>query len=105
MGEIIVSGCPSGWDSYKANCYKFFTEQMSWSEARNECLDLEANLASIHSEEENNFVTGLTGGNLCWLGGLRYENCAGCGIDCPNCGFLWTDGTPRNFDHWGRGQP
>ena len=64
----------------------------------------QADLASIHSEEENDFVTRLTGGNFCWLGGLRYEACTGC-TSCQNCGFLWSDGTPRDFNKWCSRQP
>merc|ERR1711973_364569 len=98
--NMFSSGCPSDWTPFNGSCHKYFGVPLKWSEARNTCLDLEADLASIHSEEENDFVASLTGGNYCWLGGYRYDPCTGC-TSCPNCGFLWTDGTPRNFNNWG----
>merc|ERR1711902_380171 len=62
--------CPSGWSEFQGKCYKYFSEQMTWTDAREQCLSEEANLASIHSHLENTFVSELCNENLCWVGGM-----------------------------------
>ena len=55
----------------------------------------QADLVSIHSDQENDFVAQLTNGHLTWLGGRR---------SCPGCeDFLWTDGTPMDYTSWTTG--
>ena len=86
----------------------------------------QADLASIYSEEENNFVSGLAEGKIAWLGGYRYQVCpsnpftttpppptgpggpisSNTACQCYGCGFLWTDGTPMNYNAtFAPGQP
>ena len=55
-------------------------------------------MASIHSEEEHQFVVGLNGGSgFPWLGGRRDPG--------NRDNFLWSDGTPWDYINWARGQP
>ena len=54
----------------------------------------QANLVSLHSEEEHQFVVGLKPG-LAWLGGRRD----------PGEDFVWSDGTPWDYSNWAPGQP
>jgi len=58
----------------------------------------QANLVSLHSEEEHQFVVGLNGGSgIHWLGGRR---------DPGNRDtWVWSDGTPWDYSNWARGQP
>ena len=51
----------------------------------------QADLASIHSSEENQFVTDLSDGRRFWLGG--------------QLGWSWSDGTPWNYQNWLSGEP
>ena len=56
-----------------------------------------ANLVSIHSREENEFVFGLTGRDPkheIWLGGMMF-----------NGQFTWADGTPFDYEQWLAGEP
>lgn len=46
---------------------------------------------SIHSPEENQFVTDLSDGTRFWLGG--------------EAGWSWSDGTPWDFQNWAPGEP
>ena len=58
----------------------------------------QADLASIHSEEENVFLLEITGNTQkTWVGGRRA--CSG----CQN--FKWSDGTPMDFTAWHKTQP
>ena len=52
---------------------------------------LQADLTSIHSSEENKFLTNLSGGKSFWLGG--------------KLGWSWSDGTPWDYQNWGPGEP
>merc|ERR1711915_897161 len=132
--EVVPSSphCPSGWSEFQGKCYKYFPEQITWFDARDNCLALEADLASIYSQEENNFVSGLAEGKIAWLGGYRYQVCpldpysysytttstpnnpngpggpisSNPACQCYGCGFLWTDGTPMNYNAtFAPGQP
>ena len=57
----------------------------------------QANLVSLHSEEEQQFVVGLNGG-FPWLGGRR---------DPGNRDtWVWSDGTPWDYNSsWASGEP
>ena len=57
-----VKDC-GNWEEYDGNCYKFILDKKRWNAASKYCKDLDAQLVSIHSEDENNFVLGLIAGN------------------------------------------
>ena len=79
---------------------------------RTECASLGGTLASVHSKEENDFVTGLVKptrcdvnvaavchppisfGRLAWLGAERVSGTA----------FQWEDDSPWDFGNWGPGK-
>merc|ERR1719210_886085 len=83
--------CPADWSQFGGRCYKFVKETKVWSEARDDCLSQQADLASIHSSEENQFVNELGDGRRFWLGG--------------KFGWSWSDGTPWDYQNWEPGQP
>ena len=92
--------CPPGWKSFQGDCYKVFSERKSWPEAKRSCEGVDADLASITSEQINSFVTDLvieSGVESPWIGGKlkRAENCV----------FEWIDGAPFAFTKWDRDQP
>ncbi|CAH1244762.1 VCAN [Branchiostoma lanceolatum] len=93
--------CKSGWSEYNNHCYKFFRDQLNWSEANKKCKELGANLASVTSAEENNFIAGLIVNapkrvtrHLVWFG-LRL-------VDKQ---WKWTDGSPLSYTNWAPGEP
>ncbi|XP_071393075.1 galactose-specific lectin nattectin-like [Centroberyx affinis] len=65
------------------------------------CINYGANLASIHSLEEHNFLRGViirvTGSNKrTWIGGF----------DGMKEGvWQWTDGSKFDYTHWNKGEP
>merc|ERR1711953_992287 len=91
-----TTDCQAGWSAFNGNCYKFFSEEKTWENAKDQCVEEQANLVSLHSEEEHQFVVGLNGG-FPWLGGRRD----------PGNGnnFVWSDGTPWDYTNWARGAP
>ena len=56
------SCCSPNWLYSNDFCYRFFISKKNWQDARHNCLNLGADLTSIHSAEENNIVSGLTSG-------------------------------------------
>ena len=60
-------------------------------------MNHQANLVSIGSAEEHQFVVGLNGGDSLWLGGRR---------DSANRNnWVWSDGTPWGYKNWFPGRP
>lgn len=52
----------NGWMTYGSNCYKFKSDtRKSWTSARHDCVADGADLVSITSAEENQFVTANMG--------------------------------------------
>ena len=60
MSCISADGCAEGWVYNPANGYCYFFEERggTWSEGREFCFEAGADLATIHSAEENAFIFG-----------------------------------------------
>ena len=81
--EFLIETCPTGWSLFNKYCYKpiNYTLEKNWVDARETCLNINSDLVSIKSEEENKFVAAAFSiGKSAWIG-LRY----GTGV--------WTDGS------------
>ncbi|CAJ0926198.1 unnamed protein product, partial [Mesorhabditis belari] len=98
------SPCPSGWtyiETFKS-CYKLIYTVNGASGDEN-CRVANANLASIHSPEQNQIVYELTKTGVndlqAWIlfGGQR----TGPGVD----DWKWSDGSPWNYTNWAPGEP
>ncbi|KAI8511578.1 hypothetical protein Bbelb_106780 [Branchiostoma belcheri] len=91
--------CPTGWSGYETHCYRLMRDKAKWEKANLQCERLGANLASITSRNEANFINGIiTGGkwgvHLVWFGLHR------------NDGFRkFTDGSPVTYKNWQPGEP
>lgn len=48
--------CSSGWSMFNNTCWQHVDKPLNWTSARNHCLVSGGDLASIHSEEENQFA-------------------------------------------------
>ena len=72
-----------------------FTKTLSGEDAENYCQGEGGHLTSIHSEEENDFVSLLDSDQM-RIGGT----------DVLKEGtFVWTDGSAFNFTNWGGNNP
>ncbi|XP_072035415.1 lectin-like isoform X2 [Amphiura filiformis] len=89
------ANCPPDWTTFNSHCYLYVEKYTDWLSAKGDCEGRGAGLASIHSSEENEFITTLTGGNV-WIG---LDDVAAEGD------FTWTDGSLLNFTNWGSNQP
>merc|ERR1719419_650910 len=82
---------------YGNSCYFKTPSQMTWDEANTTCLGLGAELASVHSLEENTYLYILCGTeNSCWIG---FTDAAVEGK------WEWSDGRNVEFTNWENGEP
>ncbi|XP_065145826.1 galactose-specific lectin nattectin-like [Paramisgurnus dabryanus] len=90
--------CPNGWTPFGVQCYKFFSQSVNWATAEKNCQSFDANLASVRSTAENNFLLSLLvpADTRAWLGGHDGE---------VEGQWLWTDGSQFDFTNWCSGQP
>ena len=94
------SGNPlEGLSTFAGHTYKVFDESMAWHEAKQYCETLGGHLATVTSQEEQNFVASLIGlGNkgYYWLGATD-ENIEG--------SWGWVTDEPFEYTHWDWGEP
>ncbi|KAH9523861.1 hypothetical protein Btru_047253, partial [Bulinus truncatus] len=80
------------WSYHKEYCYFFSNNYKSWRMARKECLSKGGDLASVLSEEENNFLLNqiymkMITGDM-WIGYSKKDRDS----------FVWSDGKPSGFE-------
>ncbi|KAK7898683.1 hypothetical protein WMY93_019536 [Mugilogobius chulae] len=74
---------------------------MTWADAEQHCVSQGANLVSIHSPEENKFVSTLIQNydhtqQQTWIGLTELHK---------ETFWVWSDGCPVAFTMWNEGQP
>ncbi|KAJ8343948.1 hypothetical protein SKAU_G00312770 [Synaphobranchus kaupii] len=92
---VEVHGCADGWTVFEGHCYLYVTQRDTWEAAEQHCQDLNSHLASIHSPQEQEFIT-ANARDYQWIGlnDKRVEK-----------DFRWTDGSPRRYENWRPNQP
>lgn len=48
--------CDVGWQPFQTSCYKLTSEKYDWETAQKTCQKMEANLVSIHTLPELEFI-------------------------------------------------
>ncbi|KAK0060017.1 macrophage mannose receptor 1, partial [Biomphalaria pfeifferi] len=97
--EDAAPECPErDWMYYKGHCYYMSNENKSWTTARDFCRAKGGDLASINSEEENNFVMNLQSQKMIrdiWIGlNKKFRDT-----------YVWSDESPENYLAWFITQP
>nr|QNH72434.1 toxin candidate TRINITY_DN14951_c0_g1_i1.p1 [Pachycerianthus borealis] len=90
-----IEECETGWSIFEGNCYKKETECTTFADAEQSCVDQGGHLTSIHSVEENDFVTTLVS-DTAWIG---FND-----LDVEGT-FVWTDGTNADYTNWINAEP
>ncbi|ESO86195.1 hypothetical protein LOTGIDRAFT_235549 [Lottia gigantea] len=92
--------CPTGWSEYLDNCYKSFTNRKTWLDARQYCLNIGGDLASIHNATAQDVIK-LT------FNRFQYRSSYWIGLNdkATEGKHEWTDGTPVEFTSWGKDEP
>ena len=99
----MIRSCQRGWKNFGEYCYSFHEVQVSWDRAKELCKASNANLVSVHSDEESDFIidsywsSATQNTTKCiWTGGKElFESRA----------WQWDDGSPFNFTNWSSGNP
>ncbi|XP_010222777.1 PREDICTED: C-type mannose receptor 2-like [Tinamus guttatus] len=90
--EVKVD-CEPSWQPFQSNCYRLVAEKRSWQDAKKTCLRSGADLVSIHTLPELEFVTKQIKQDVeeLWIGlnDLKLQ-----------MNFEWSDGTPVRFTYW-----
>ncbi|KAK7079207.1 hypothetical protein SK128_003943 [Halocaridina rubra] len=98
--KITIKTCPAGFTYNNKKCYYTTTLQETWDVARQKCKEFgnEADLVSIHNDEENYYFGEILGhtSEATWIG-LRYDNNSQI--------WSWSDGKPTDYFHWNGGEP
>ncbi|XP_009079447.1 PREDICTED: macrophage mannose receptor 1-like [Acanthisitta chloris] len=93
-------GCQEDWLLFDNKCFKVFgldeNDTLSWHGARNNCIDLGGNLATISKKEVQAFLMSLlkNAATDAWIGmnDINQEHT-----------YLWTDGSPVDYTNWAKG--
>uniref|UniRef100_A0A7E4VMN8 C-type lectin domain-containing protein n=1 Tax=Panagrellus redivivus TaxID=6233 RepID=A0A7E4VMN8_PANRE len=106
--DTCPAHCPSTWSYFAPTqaCYKVYYN-LRWDDAESTCLSESAHLASIHSQQEVDFINELATMNvsvdcgntlpqLTWVGLYTTDN---------NKSWKWTDGSTVDFLQWNDGEP
>ncbi|XP_073675634.1 galactose-specific lectin nattectin-like [Garra rufa] len=93
-----VKKCPYGWTNFGVRCFKFFSQSVNWVTAERNCQKEDANLASVRSKLENDFLLSLlpSSSTRCWIGAHDGEQ---------EGQWLWNDGTFYSYTNWCTGEP
>ncbi|XP_026204915.1 lactose-binding lectin l-2-like [Anabas testudineus] len=99
--KLQRGNCPPFWYSFEGRCYKYIATRITWAEAELYCVSQRANLVSIHSLEEENFVKSLI---------MNFDHAQGrtwIGLsDIHREGsWMWSDGCPVTFAFWDAQEP
>ncbi|XP_051691486.2 low affinity immunoglobulin epsilon Fc receptor isoform X1 [Oryctolagus cuniculus] len=92
--EILVSNgsscntCPENWVHFQRKCYYFGEGSKQWIHARYACDNLQGRLVSIHSQEEQDFLSKHVSKRGSWIG-LRDLDIEG--------EFIWVDGSRMDY--------
>lgn len=99
--ELEQRSCPMFWYSFNGRCYKYIATRTAWADAELHCVNEGANLASIRSQEENQFVARLiknfdTAQDWTWIGltDIHKEG-----------RWMWSDRSKVHFTLWAKGEP
>ncbi|KAK2494537.1 hypothetical protein MC885_004507 [Smutsia gigantea] len=92
----VCNTCPEKWVSFQRKCYYFGEGAKKWIHARFACEKLQGRLVSIHSREEQAFLTKHASRKGSWIG-LRDLDIEG--------EFIWMDQKPLDYSNWRPGEP
>lgn len=90
--------CPLPWQwksPTTGSCYLHHGDSVDWSNAREQCVELGADLAALSSAEEFWFVASVVTGDV-WIGGTDRE---------VEGTFVWSNGEPWGYTAWKQEKP
>ncbi|CAB1338812.1 unnamed protein product, partial [Coregonus sp. 'balchen'] len=101
LSEPQHTACPPGWSSFNNRCFKYFASPLDWADAESYCVTQRANLVSVNSKGEFDFVKNLIHGfdpaeSHTWIGlsDLHEEG-----------RWMWSDGSKVVYTFWSPKEP
>ncbi|XP_056425119.1 hepatic lectin-like isoform X2 [Hyla sarda] len=90
--------CDSGWYFFDRKCYFFSNTKSNWNRARSLCVQKNADLAVINNENEQRFISSITGSMPYWIGLTDNES---------EGNWTWVDGTDykKSYKSWSPDEP
>ncbi|XP_062966065.1 low affinity immunoglobulin epsilon Fc receptor [Cynocephalus volans] len=92
----LCNTCPEKWVNFQQKCYYFGEGIKRWLHAQYACSDIQGRLVSIHSPEEQDFLTKHANRRGSWIG-LHDVDAEG--------EFIWMDGSAVDYSNWHPGEP
>ncbi|XP_020794903.1 ladderlectin-like [Boleophthalmus pectinirostris] len=98
---LVRGTCPMSWFIFNGRCYKYVATHSTWADAEINCVSQGANLVSIYSLEEDNFVRSLIQNfdrtvGPAWIGLSDHHK---------DGAWMWSDGCPVVYMNWNKGEP
>ncbi|KAI4899075.1 hypothetical protein NFI96_031218 [Prochilodus magdalenae] len=90
-----TEGCDHTWRKFHGHCYRYFTHRRTWEDAEKDCREHNGHLASIHTDEEQDFINSMSHENT-WIG-LNDRT--------VEEDFQWTDNMDLQYENWRENQP
>uniref|UniRef100_A0A8C9U8M0 C-type lectin domain family 4 member C-like n=1 Tax=Scleropages formosus TaxID=113540 RepID=A0A8C9U8M0_SCLFO len=94
--ERQCSPCQMGWKLYNSSCYYVYLSSpwKTWSDSRQECIKMGADLVTIDSEDEQRFISELAPSYFdqwhgYWIGLCKITR-----------GWFWVNGAPLTEEFW-----
>ena len=111
--------CGGSWNTFNGRCYRLEKRKIAYSDAQKRCERFQANLVSISSMTENNFVKdmlyqGRTFLGDAWIGYSKPQTRGRVGptsdpfcqkLNCRRSGWKWEDQSTTRYANWGRNGP
>ncbi|XP_058240731.1 CD209 antigen-like protein C isoform X1 [Hemibagrus wyckioides] len=85
-----------GWRFFSENIYYINTAKRTWNDSKQDCITRGANLVTINSREEQEFISTHFNGTEAWIG-LTDRVTEG--------EFKWVDDSPLTTAFWWNGEP
>ena len=97
--EPIVPDCGDGFSYFNGYCYKYVSRGLPWEDARTSCMSMGAQLTSISTRDENNFLLRMLS--------KQYATSAWIGLEQlgVRSAWKWTDKSAYVFLNWDVNQP
>ncbi|XP_028616908.1 C-type lectin domain family 4 member A-like isoform X2 [Grammomys surdaster] len=98
MEDKVWSCCPMDWKAFGSHCYFISTNRASWNESEANCSQMGAHLVVIHSQKQEDFITGILDKAAAYFIGLS---------DPGHRQWQWIDQMPYNESatFWHKGEP
>lgn len=113
-----LTSCPPLWTGFNGKCFRLFHDEVDFNVAETACRQFKlakcsgddlatGHLASIHSAEEQEFLTELVKTSLPDLITTDWDPQVYIGMKVGNTNGdqSWTDGSPVDYDEWVSGEP